>query len=118
MVVTLDCGSSSFTWRDLSDQVPDESAGRGWAHHDVALTRDGNIVTYQPAGGKIVILAPDGTILDMWETGLTEAHGITVSEVGRDEVLWVADPGRKMVPHGRAYVPKCGLSHFLNVRSR
>lgn len=75
----------------------------GWAHHGVAVTTDGRVVTFAPSGDEVVIFDAEGHQLDSWSTGLTEGHCISLSrddDSSRDddvEHIWIADPGTKMV---------------------
>ena len=75
----------------------DPGKADGWAHHGVAVTTDGRVVTFAPSGDEVVIFDAEGHQLDSWSTGLTEGHCISLSRDDDGEHLWIADPGTKMV---------------------
>lgn len=75
----------------------DPATAAGWAHHGVAVTADGRVVTFAPAGDEVVIFDADGQRLAHWSTGLTEGHCIALSRDEDAEYIWIADPGTKMV---------------------
>jgi len=75
----------------------DPAHADGWAHHGVAMTTDGRVVTFAAGGDEVVIFDVDGHVLDHWPTGLTEGHGISVSHDADGDHIWIADPGSKMI---------------------
>lgn len=75
----------------------DPARADGWAHHGVAVTTDGRVVTFAPSGDEVVITDTDGNQLDRWSTGLTEGHCIALSRDDDGDHVWIADPGSKMV---------------------
>lgn len=75
----------------------DPQKSDGWAHHGVAMTTDGRVVTFAASGDDVVIFDVDGHHLDSWSTGLTEGHCISVSHDDTGDHIWIADPGTKMV---------------------
>jgi hypothetical protein len=86
---TLDCQWFAFP------EDPEKSDG--WAHHGVAMTTDGHVVTFAASGDEVVIFDADGHHLTSWSTGLTEGHCISVSHDDAGDHIWIADPGTKMV---------------------
>ncbi|SDT37395.1 NHL repeat-containing protein [Microlunatus soli] len=86
--------ASDYQWFEFSG---DPAMADGWAHHGVAVTADGRVVTFAPSGDEVVIFDADGHRLDSWTTGLTEGHCISLSRDGAAEHIWIADPGTKMV---------------------
>ena len=94
-------GSGEFTYEWIEDfaEIPDrEAAKRGWAHHGMALTASGTLVTFHPANPTVLELSRDGALLRRWDLPIREAHGITICSDGSKECLWVADIGRKRDP--------------------
>lgn len=84
---------STHTWHDGFGG--DDAAGeqlRHWAHHDLAVLRDGRIVTPAPEGG-LVILDAGGVVVDRVETDTNEIHGMTAIIDDDRELLWLADCG-------------------------
>jgi hypothetical protein len=60
-------------------------------HNAIVATDGGEIICFH--AGQLVAFNPDGRLLRVVETGLTEGHGITLVREGDDEYLWVSDPG-------------------------
>ena len=86
----------SYDWIDGWARLPDdESVRQGWAHTAIAALADGRLVTGHPGEPQLLILDPDGRVLSAVDLPVVEIHGITVD----DDVLWVADVGRKRRPH-------------------
>jgi DNA-binding beta-propeller fold protein YncE len=93
MPARLGDGPAVYDWFD----GPDHSAvSAGWAHHGVAVTDAGDIVSFDAETADVLIFNFNGELIGRWSSGLTEAHGITVVANKDGECLWVADPGQKM----------------------
>ena len=92
-------GANTYEWQDTWAGIPDsESARNGWAHHGVAVTESGQIITYHPGDPTMMLFDPEGNLVRSWRVDLSDAHGMTlVTEEGR-ELLWIADNGRKRQP--------------------
>jgi hypothetical protein len=75
-------------WADLSS-IP--GADSCWVHNAIVATEGGEIICFH--AGQLVAFDPEGRLLRVVETGLTEGHGITVVREGDAEYLWVSDPG-------------------------
>ncbi|PKB58913.1 MAG: hypothetical protein BZY83_04625 [SAR202 cluster bacterium Casp-Chloro-G2] len=79
--------------------MPDSATKReGWAHHGVAVTGSGQIITYHPGDQTMLVLDQDGSFVRSWQVDLADAHGITLVNEGGQEMLWIADNGRKRQP--------------------
>lgn len=97
----MSCGSLSYEWMDDWGSPPaDAFGGAGWAHHDLAVTADQKIVGFQSGGDAVCLFGQDGRLADSWPSGLALAHGMAVTGSPREERLWIADPGFKMIPGG------------------
>jgi hypothetical protein len=75
-------------WADLSGVAGATSC---WVHNAIVTTDGGEIIGFH--AGQLVAFDPDGRLLRVVETGLTEGHGISLVREGDDEYLWVSDPG-------------------------
>lgn len=92
-------GKVTYEWIEGWAKVPQsESARKGWAHHGIVVTESGDIVTCHQDGSTMLVLDRDGNLKRSWQTGLTEAHGITLTKENGTEYLWVADNGAKRQP--------------------
>jgi hypothetical protein len=90
-----------YEWFDNWGQLPDSDAARnGWAHPGVTVTASGEIVTFHPGEPALLFFGADGRLLRTVPTDVTEGHGITASQEGDAEFLWLADPGSKGVRVG------------------
>ncbi len=103
----LTVGGVSYAWIDSWAQLPDTASRRlGWAHHGIAVTGNGDIVTFHPGDSTVMAFAADGSLLRSWSAPVMDAHGITVVADGAAEYLWIADPGAKRDPAiGYQYEP-------------
>lgn len=72
-----------------------DGSSTGWAHHGIAVTRDGRIITFSEEGPEVLILNHDGDLLTSWVADVTEGHGLYVSREGAEEYLWISDTGAK-----------------------
>lgn len=87
--------SARFDWTELPHE---HGHTAGWAHHGVAVTRSGHVVTFGASGDEVMIYDGDGVLVDHWGTGLGEGHDITTVLDEDGEYIWIADPGSKMQP--------------------
>ena len=71
-------------WAKLPDSV---DARKGWAHHGVAATESGDVVTFHPSDSTILILDSSGSVRRTWELPVADAHGITLVKEGGAEYL-------------------------------
>jgi hypothetical protein len=97
--VTIRVGDDdqAYTWlEDWADVPAPEQASIGWAHHGLAITRSGDVVSFHPERPDVVIFDRDGRFLRSFPTGLDDGHGITLVVEDQHEYLWLADPGSKM----------------------
>ena len=103
-------GPNSYQWVDQWAKIPaTESARTGWAHHGVAITESGDVVTYHPGDSTIYILDRAGNPIRTWDISVADAHGITLVKEGPTECLWIADNGWKRQPQlGYEYPPSTG----------
>ena len=87
---------NSYRWVDQWAKIPaTESSRRGWAHHGVAVTESGEVVTFHPGDSTMFFLDGAGNPVRSWGLPITEAHGITLVKEGAREYLWIADNGQK-----------------------
>ena len=102
-------GDLEFDWLGDWAQLPGaESVARGWAHHGMAFSNEGQIVTFHPTESLVVILTTDGELVRSFEIPVIEAHGLTLTtlEQGQPQSIWIADNGRKRHPdHEYEYLP-------------
>ena len=97
-MVRFGSGEHTYEWIDNWAKIPDsESARAGWAHHGIVVAEAGDIVTYHPGDPKVLIFDRAGDLRDSWDSGVLEAHGMTIVKEGETEYLWIADNGDKGV---------------------
>jgi hypothetical protein len=97
MLVSAGDNGPRYEWLEDWAEVPQpEQAKVGWAHHDLAITRSGEVVGFHPERPEVVMFDHDGRLTRSWPVGLKEGHGITLVEEDGEERLWLADPGSKM----------------------
>ena len=89
-------GQHTYGWIDNWAKVPDTETSRtGWAHHGIAVTGAGDIVTYHPGDPTVLVFDKDGNLKDSWDSGVLEGHGMAIAKEGDTEYLWIADNGVK-----------------------
>ncbi|MFW6174964.1 MAG: hypothetical protein ACOC5K_04220, partial [Chloroflexota bacterium] len=89
----------TYEWFGDWAKIPDtESRRAGWAHHGMAVTDDQAVIAFHPGEPRFLIFDREGNLLESWDTGLTDAHGMSLVKEGEREFLWVADPGAKRLP--------------------
>ena len=92
-------GSNNYRWDgDWAEIPPSEKRHTGWAHHGVAITAAGDVVTFHPGDSTMLVLDSDGKLRANWRLPVADAHGITLVNEGGTEFLWIADNGRKRQP--------------------
>ena len=103
-------GENTYQWDEGWAKLPDtESVRNGWAHHGVAVTESGDVVTFHPGDSTILVLDSTGSVRRTWELPVADAHGITLVKQGGTEYLWIADNGRKrQFQIGYEYPPTSG----------
>ena len=103
-------GVNTYQWDDRWAKLPTtESAKSGWAHHGVAVTQSGDVITSHPAEPTMMLLDGDGNVKRTWDIPVADAHGITLIKEGTSEFLWIADNGRKRQHSlGYQYPPSTG----------
>lgn len=102
MDVRLSDDGAVYGWTEDWTRTPSpHEASAGWAHHGLAVTRAGQILSFHPERPEVLIFGPDGSLQGSFATGLFEGHGLTLvddgtGDGGAGESVWVADPGSKM----------------------
>jgi hypothetical protein len=109
----LQIGNSPFEYEWISDwaEIPNQaSAVSGWAHHGMAVTDSGDVIAVHPAESLAMVFDQTGKLLRSFEIPVREAHQLTLANTARvnEQVLWIADPGRKNVKTNGNYEPTQG----------
>ena len=95
--------TNSYQWNDQWAKLPpSDNAKNGWAHHGVAATGSGEVVTCHPGQPTMMLLDIEGNVKRTWDLPISDAHGITLVEEAGVESIWIADNGRKR-QHGLGY---------------
>ncbi len=89
-------GTASYEWVDRWAKIPpSDSARLGWAHHGVAVSKTGEVISFHQGDPTMLVFDPSGRLERTWNISVADAHGITLVEEGGTEFLWIADNGRK-----------------------
>ena len=97
----VSAGDLEFEWMgDWAELPSKETVARGWSHHGMAFSNEGQIVTFHPTKPLVIILTTEGKLVRSFEIPVTEAHGLTLStdSEGTTQSIWIADNGRKRDP--------------------
>lgn len=100
-------GEHMYEWIESWAKIPDgESLRSGWAHHGLATTQGGSIVGFHPGEPTLLLFDQGGELLRSWDSGLTNAHGMSLVHENGTEYLWLADNGQQRAPAaGYQYQP-------------
>ena len=103
-------GSSTYEWIDRWAKISaTESAKAGWAHHGIAITQAGDVISFHQGDPTMLVFDRTGNLKRSWSINVADAHGITVVQEGGAERLWIADNGRKRQwATGYQYPPSTG----------
>jgi hypothetical protein len=94
MRVTL--GDSTYEWIDDWAKIPPtETSRKGWAHHGMAVSERGFVISFHQEDRTLLAFDAEGTLRGSHKTELTEGHGMTLVKEGDTEFLWMADNGSK-----------------------
>ncbi len=97
MRVTAGDDGEVYEWlEDWADVPSPDEASIGWAHPGIAVTGGGEVVSFHPERPDVMFFGAEGQFLRSWPTRLKEGHGITLVIENGQELIWVADPGKKM----------------------
>jgi hypothetical protein len=72
-----------------------DGSSDGWAHHGIAVTTAGDVVTFDEGASRVQVIDPDGTLLRTFSADVTEAHGLLVVCEAEEDQLWICDNGSK-----------------------
>jgi hypothetical protein len=100
-------GGNTYQWIDDWAKIPEtQSAKAGWAHPGIVVTESGDVISYHQGDPRVLVFDKDGELKSSWESGLTEAHGMTLVKEDGSEYLWIADNGSKRdFQYGYDYPP-------------
>lgn len=84
----LEAGKETYRWIENWAKLPDME---GHVHHGLVINREGNIITGHATEARILILSPEGDLLNSFDVPLVETHGITIVEEEGEELLYIAD---------------------------
>ena len=113
----ISAGHLNFEWAGDWAKLPSEdSIARGWAHHGMAFSKNGQIVTFHPAESLVVVMTTEGELVSSFEVPVIEAHGITLDTRALTQSIWIADSGRKRNPdHDYDYMPDPPIGKVMRV---
>lgn len=81
-----------YRWIDWTPFLPEPRRGAdNQRTHGLAVTREGNVVVFRQADPAVVILSPDGELVEAWGDRFLGAHGLTLVDDGDREALWLTD---------------------------
>lgn len=67
----------------------------GWAHHGIAVTTAGEVVTFDEKLPQVQVLSRSGDLVRTFGVDLIEGHGILVVREDDEDFLWISDNGAK-----------------------
>ena len=85
-------GQQTYEWIEKWAKIPDsESARTGWAHHGIAVSEGGGIVSFHQADPTVLVFDSEGNLESSWNGTVENAHGMGIVKEGNAEYLWLAD---------------------------
>ena len=83
----------NYSWHEKWVEAPGpDSVKEGWAHHGIVVSpKTGNVITFHQSEPTVLVFSQHGELVDSWEAGVQNAHGMTLVQEGTDEFLWLAD---------------------------
>ena len=85
-------GSHTYEWVEKWAKIPDsESARTGWAHHGIAASESGRVITFHQSEPTVLIFNEAGELAASWDATVQNAHGMTIVNEGGEEFLWLSD---------------------------
>ena len=83
----------NYAWHEKWVEAPGaDSVKDGWAHHGIVVSsKTGNVITFHQSEPKILVFSQQGELVNSWEAGVENAHGMTLVQENNDEFLWLAD---------------------------
>lgn len=100
--MNLKVADLEFEWVDQWGNRPIE---KGWSHHGLAISKEGNIITSAADQRAILFLDSEGNPLKSFEADVMDAHGLSLSVENDEEFIWVTDAGKRREPHGKYGYP-------------
>jgi DNA-binding beta-propeller fold protein YncE len=106
--VIIQAANRTYQWISNWAALPEQT---GWAHHGLAVLRDGTLLSGGASRPEIFRLSQQGKVLDRFSVPVTEVHGLTCSIENGKEILWIADIGNKygINPTQPPQILKCTL---------
>lgn len=89
--------AARFRWAPGWGSDPASDRPLGMAHHGIAATSDGRIVTFDAAEPIVQIRDAEGRLRDSWSAPVATGHGLCIAREGDTESLWIADNGDSWV---------------------
>ena len=81
-----------YDWIDGWSKSPDsESARTGWAHHDIVVSENGDVIAFHQADPIVLIFNSEGNHKASWDAPVSNAHGMSIVKENDEEFLWLAD---------------------------
>lgn len=94
-------GGFRFDWEEgWGANGHHDGSSPGWAHHGIAVTRDGRIVTFSEQSAEVLVLDGGGELLSHWQADVIEGHELVCTVDDGEEHLWISDTGAKDRPTG------------------
>lgn len=91
----------TYEWLEDWAELPhDQTAQRGWSHHDMVVTASGDVVAFHQTEPVLLVFDAAGRPVRSVPVEVREAHGMTLVRDPDGEKLWVADVGHKISADG------------------
>ena len=85
-------GKHNYDWVEKWGQMPDtDSTREAWSHHGIVVCENGNVVSFHQGDRKLVVFNSSGELISSTVLDVENAHGMTLTNEGSNEFIWIAD---------------------------
>ncbi len=75
-------------WAKIPGTQSTETNGRT---HGIVISKTGNVIIFNQADPAVLVFDSSGKLVDSWGSRFNGAHGLTLTEEGGTEYLWLTD---------------------------
>ncbi|MEE2885733.1 MAG: hypothetical protein VX701_08595, partial [Chloroflexota bacterium] len=81
-----------YQWFEQWAKIPiTESSVNGWAHNDMVVSENGNIIGFHQADPTMLVFDHQGNVAKRIDVEVSNAHGMSIVNEGGEEFVWMAD---------------------------
>jgi len=83
---------NKYQWYEQWAKIPiTDSSVNGWAHNDMVVSKNGDIIGFHQADPTMLIFDHQGNVKKRIDVEVNNAHGMAIVNEAEDEFIWMAD---------------------------